>query len=170
HPVAARVADGAELTVVAAAALVRRLRLTGVGRLVADPVRARAIERRAVAGRRPGTHAVVALIADGAELTVLPAGAVVRGLRLAGIEPLVAHAGRARPVERRAVAGRRPGTHAVVALIADGAGPPAVAATSLVGRLRLPGVGSFVADAGRARPVEPRAIARAPPGALPAAA
>jgi len=165
HAVVARVADGAELAVVARAALMGGLRLTGVGRFITDTDGTRAVECRAVAACRPGAHAVVAHVADGTELAVVAGAALIGGLRLTRVGRLVADARGARTVQRRAVTSCRPGAHAVVALVTDGAEIAVVAAVALVCGLGLTRVGVLVTDAGGARTVQRRAITGRRPSA-----
>src|SRR6185503_3299771 len=130
-----------------------RLRLALVLRFVADAARARAVEHRAVPRRRPRARAAGTRVAHGAELAVVTALPLVRGLGLARVGPFVADADRARSVQARAVVLRRSRARAAVAHVAVGAELAVVAALALVGRLGLTIVSVFVADADGALPV-----------------
>src|SRR5262249_48110604 len=141
--------------------------------------------------RRPGAHAVIALVGRGARLAVIARAAVVRGLPAAAhavgargvhgarahvvargairgvdvgalLQRLVARANEARAVRRRAAfAGR--------AHVVDGAEQPVIAGRPVVLRHRL-AAGLGIADAHRARAVEHRAVDRRALQACPARA
>src|SRR4029453_5421478 len=130
------------------------------GGLVAGAESTRAVQRRAVAGRGPGTGARGAGVARRAEEAVVTRTALVGGLGDARVGRLVAGAGGALAVQRGAVARRGAGAGGGGARVARGAEEAVVARAAFVPRLRLAEVDRLVAGADRAGAVEEGAAPR----------